>query len=134
MPLIKVVRFAAASSQSFDDFFENRGLFYSNQKIKLYFVDFEWDEEKNKENIRRHGFDFADAWEIFEAPMRMALDLRENYGEDRWNGIGFLGNRIVVVIYTYRGEDTIRIISLRKALKHERKKFEDAIENRLGEN
>ena len=97
-------------------------------------MNFEWDEEKNKENIRRHGFDFADAWEIFEAPMRTALDRREDYGEDRWNGIGFLGNRIVVVIFTYRGEDAIRIISLRKALKHERKKFEEAIGNRLGEN
>lgn len=96
-------------------------------------MNFEWDEEKNEENIRKHGFDFADAWEIFEAPMRAALDLREDYGEDRWNGIGFLGNRIVVVIFTYRNEDTIRIISLRKALKHERKKFKDAIENRLGE-
>ena len=97
-------------------------------------MDFEWNEEKNKENIRRHGFDFADAWEIFEAPMRMALDLRENYGEDRWKGIGFLGNRIVVVIFTYRSKDCVRIISLRKALKYERKKFEEAIRNRLGEN
>ncbi len=97
-------------------------------------MNFEWDEEKNKGNIRRHGFDFADAWEIFEAPMRMALDLREDYAEDRWNGIGFLGNRIVVVIFTYRNENTIRIISLRKALKNERKKFEEAVENRLGEN
>ncbi len=66
--------------------------------------------------------------------MRTALDLREDYGEDRWNGIGFLGNRIVVVIFTYRGEDTVRIISLRKALKYECKKFEDAVKNRLGEN
>jgi uncharacterized DUF497 family protein len=97
-------------------------------------VDFEWDEEKNKGNIRKRGFDFADAWEIFEAPMQTALDLREDYGEERWKGIGFLGNRIVVVIFTYRGEDRIRIISLRKALKHERKKFEEAIRNRLGEN
>ena len=97
-------------------------------------MDFEWDEEKNRGNIRKCGFDFADAWEIFEAPMRTALDLREDYGEVRWKGIGFLGNRIVVVIFTYRSEDTIRIISLRKALKHERKKFEEAIRNRLGEN
>lgn len=97
-------------------------------------MNFEWDEEKNKENTRRHGFDFADAWEIFEAPMRTALDLKADYGEDRWNGIGFLGNRIVVVIFTYRSENTIRIISLRKALKYERKKFKEAIENGLGEN
>ncbi|MBA3632592.1 MAG: BrnT family toxin [Acidobacteria bacterium] len=97
-------------------------------------MDFEWDEEKNRGNIRKRGFDFADAWEIFEAPMRTALDLREDYGEVRWKGIGFLGNRIVVVIFTYRSENIIRIISLRKALKHERKKFEEAIRNRLGEN
>lgn len=97
-------------------------------------MDFDWDEEKNKENIRKHGFDFSDAWEIFEAPMRTALDLREDYGEDRWNGIGFLGNRIVIVTFSYRNEDTIRIISLRKALRYERKKFEEAIKNRLGEN
>ena len=112
----------------------NCGLFYSERETKLYFVNFEWDEEKNNENIRKHGFDFADAWEIFEAPMRTALDLREDYGEERLRGIGFLGNRIVVVIFTYRNEDTIRLISLRKALKHERKKFEDALRNRLGEN
>lgn len=93
---------------------------------------FEWDEEKNQENIRKHGFDFADAWEIFEAPMRAALDTREAYGEDRWHGIGLLGNRIVVVVFTERSEDTIRIISLRKALKHERTRFEEALRDRLG--
>jgi uncharacterized protein len=95
-------------------------------------VDFEWDEEKNEENIRKHGFDFADAWEIFESPMRVALDAKEDYGEDRLNRIGLLGNRIVVVVFTERGEDIIRIISLRKALKHERKKFEEALGDRLG--
>jgi uncharacterized protein len=95
-------------------------------------VNFEWDEDKNQENIRKHGFDFADAWEIFEAPMRTALDTRKEYGEARWNGIGLLGNRIVVVVFTERVEDTIRIISLRKALKHERKKFEEALRDGLG--
>jgi uncharacterized DUF497 family protein len=95
-------------------------------------VNFEWDEDKNQENIRKHGFDFADAWEIFEAPMRTALDTRKDYDEDRWNGIGLLGNRIVVVVFTERDEDTIRIISLRKALKHERKKFEAALRDGLG--
>lgn len=58
---------------------------------------FEWDEQKNKINIRKHGFDFADAWEIFEAPMLTALDTGEDYNEDRWIGIGFLKERIVVI-------------------------------------
>lgn len=95
-------------------------------------MDFEWDEDKNQENIRKHGFDFGDAWEIFEAPLLEDLDTRTDYGEGRWTGIGLLGNRTVVVTFTQRGTDTIRIISLRKALKHERKKFEEAVNYKLG--
>jgi uncharacterized DUF497 family protein len=70
--------------------------------------------------------------EIFDAPMQTALDTSEDYGEDRWMGIGFLGNRIVVVVFTERGEEIIRIIPLRKALKHEQEKFEQGLRNRLG--
>lgn len=95
-------------------------------------MEFEWDEEKNQENIRKHGFDFAHAGAIFEAPMLAALDTTTDYGEHRWTAIGFLGNRIVVVVFTERGEDVTRIISLRKALKNERRKFEDVLRNRLG--
>jgi hypothetical protein len=95
-------------------------------------VYFEWDEKKNKENIRKHGLDFADAWEIFETPILEDLDTKEDYGEDRCIGIGFLRERIVVVLFTEHSEDTIRIISLRKALKHERIRFEEALRNQLG--
>jgi uncharacterized DUF497 family protein len=90
-------------------------------------VDFEWDEDKNQENIRKHGFDFGDAREIFEAPLVIDLDLRTDYGEDRWSVIGLLGSRTVVVTFTLRSAQTIRIISLRKASKHERKTFEEEI-------
>jgi hypothetical protein len=96
---------------------------------------FEWDENKRKENIRKHGFDFADAWKIFTAPMLTEIDKREDYGEDRWIGIGMLDARIVVVVFNEREDDEeeiIRIISLRKALNHERTKFEQAIRDRLG--
>jgi hypothetical protein len=61
------------------------------------------------------------------------LDTKEDYGEDRFIGIGFLKNFVVVVVYTELEEETIRIISLRKALKHERKQFEETLRNRLGE-
>ena len=88
---------------------------------------FEWDEDKNQENIRKHDFDFGDAWEIFEGPLVIDLDLRTDYGEDRWSVIGLLGSRTVVVTFTLRGAQTIRIISLRKALRHEREKFEEEI-------
>lgn len=93
---------------------------------------FEWDEQKNRANIRKHGFDFADAREIFQAPMLVALDAGGDYDENRYVGVGFLKEHVVVVVFTERNSDTVRIISLRKALKHERLKFEEAVRNGLG--
>jgi len=94
-------------------------------------VDFEWDDDKNRENIRKHGLDFADAHQIFDAPMLSGIDKRADYGEERFTGIGFLRNIIVVIVFTEPREDTIRIISLRKALKYERESFQRAIRNKL---
>jgi uncharacterized DUF497 family protein len=74
-------------------------------------VDFEWDEEKRRENIEKHGLDFVDACEIFDAPMLTVSDTREDYGEDRWIGVGFLRNFVAVVVHTVRVAETIRIIS-----------------------
>ena len=42
----------------------------------------EWDERKNQANIQKHGLDFADAGKIFSMPMLVALDDREDYGEE----------------------------------------------------
>jgi uncharacterized DUF497 family protein len=94
-------------------------------------VNFEWDEQKNAANIHKHGFDFTDAWEIFESPMLTAPDTREDYGEERWIGIGFLRERVVVIVFSERSDEVIRVISLRKALKHERIRFEEAIRDQL---
>lgn len=63
-------------------------------------VRFEWDESKNVTNIRKHGLDFADAHEVFEAPMLVKLDTREEHREDRWIGLGNLRGIVVVVVYT----------------------------------
>ena len=95
-------------------------------------MNFEWDERKNASNLAKHGFDFADAPGIFDLPMVVDLDVRETYGEYRWVGIGLLNGRVVVIVYTEPSEQIIRIISLRKALSHERKRYEQYIENRLG--
>ena len=93
---------------------------------------FEWDEAKRKANLRKHGLDFRDAWKIFETPMLTALDDREDYGEDRWIGLGMLNNRVVVVIFTERGEDTIRIISMMKAVSDEKRRYEQLLRDQLG--
>lgn len=93
---------------------------------------FEWDERKNQSNLAKHGFDFADAFRIFNLPMIVEFDEREDYGEDRYIGIGLLNGRVVVVVYTEPDEETVRIISLRKALSHERRYYEQYLKNRLG--
>jgi len=95
-------------------------------------MQFEWDERKRKTNIRKHGFDFRDAVKIFNFPMLVASDDRFDYGEDRWVGVGMLEGRTVVVIFTERGVDTIRIISMMKALTYERIRYEQYLGNRLG--
>jgi uncharacterized DUF497 family protein len=95
-------------------------------------MEFEWDEQKNRVNIQKHGLDFADAADLFASPMLISLDEREEYDEDRWIGLGMLKTRVIVVVYTERDEDTIRIISLRKALRHERERYEQALRDGLG--
>jgi uncharacterized protein len=91
-------------------------------------MNFEWDEQKNKENIRRRSLDFVDASEIFNHPMLVQLDTRYDYGEDRWIGIGVTHGRVVVIVFTEKDDgETIRIISMRKALKHEQNRYEENI-------
>ncbi|MBM0741430.1 BrnT family toxin [Phormidium sp. CLA17] len=87
-------------------------------------MQFEWDEAKNLENILKHEIDFADVTTMFDSSMLIEPDDRFDYGKDRWFGIGFLGNGIAVVIWTERQGDVIRIISARRANRHERHKFE----------
>lgn len=93
---------------------------------------FEWDDRKNQSNLAKHGFDFADAFRIFNLPMVVELDEREDYGEDRCIGIGLLDGRVVVVVYTEPDRETVRIISLRKSLSYERRRYEQYLKNRLG--
>lgn len=83
-----------------------------------------WDKAKNEANIRKHGIDFSDVPKIFERPVVRNLDSRHDYGEDRWIAIGLLTiHLIVVVVYVEKTEDTIRIISARKANRHEEKNY-----------
>ena len=94
-------------------------------------VKFEWDENKNETNIEKHGLDFEDASEVFDIPMLIALDRRQDYGGDRWIGLGLLEHLVVVVVCTYRDSDIVRIISMRKALQHERFQYEEFLRNQL---
>jgi uncharacterized DUF497 family protein len=95
-------------------------------------MEFEWDEVKRRDNLRKHNLDFLDAPTLFSGPMLVRLDTREDYGEPRWIGIGILQSICVVVAFTEQSDgELIRIISMRKALNHERKAFEKTIKDRL---
>jgi len=94
----------------------------------------EWDEPKNRANIRKHGFDFADAEEMFRSALLVRPDAAEDYGEERWIGIGMIRGRVAFVAFAERPQDTIRIISLRKADHEEREQYEKAIQDGLEAN
>ena len=85
-------------------------------------MEFEWDENKNKSNIEKHGIDFNDAKEIFNDKNRTnSEDNRQDYGEKRWVSIGKMYKAIIVVVFTIR--NATRIISARMANKKEREKY-----------
>jgi uncharacterized protein len=95
-------------------------------------VKFEWDDSKNEAHIRKHGFDFADAERVINgaSPFFARLDARHDYGEERWQGIGMLdGVIVVVIVFTERNNDCVRLISMRKATKDERRQYETRIKN-----
>ena len=64
--------------------------------------------------------------------MSVNLDDREDYGEVRWIGIGLFELRVVVLVFAEVDEETIRIISFRKAIKDERKRFEYYYKSEFG--
>jgi len=87
---------------------------------------FNWDEAKRHENIAKHGIDFVDVPEMFDRPMLIRLDTRYDYGEDRWIGMGLFRSMVAVVIYVeWEDEKTIRIISARKATRHENRDYHE---------
>ena len=79
---------------------------------------FVWDEAKRRLSLRKHGIDFADAGKIFRGVTFTAEDTRKDYGEQRFLTLGLLEDQVVSVAHTEQGEE-IRIISIRKATKHE---------------
>lgn len=86
------------------------------------FLEYEWDEAKNSVNLVEHRIDFALVqgfdWDIAQ----IEVDFREDYGELREIAISFIGHALYVLVYAERNK-TIRVISLRKANKKERRNF-----------
>lgn len=83
---------------------------------------FEWDEKKREANVRLHGFDFRDAYLVFENFTYTEVDDRFDYDETRYYTIGIL-NGVAVVISHTETPTVIRAISFRKAEKYEEKHY-----------
>ena len=86
-------------------------------------MDYEWDADKEAKNYGIHGVHFADAVGVFEDE-RALTEPDTTTSEERFKtlGIDFLG-RLLVVVYTYRGEN-IRLIHARKATARHRAIYE----------
>jgi uncharacterized DUF497 family protein len=85
-------------------------------------MDFEWDEAKRQANILKHGVDFVDAIEMFGSHFIETEDIRREYGERWYRAVGQLGDQIIQVAYTWRGERR-RIISARTAGRNDRRTY-----------
>lgn len=80
---------------------------------------YEWDRAKAASNLRKHGIHFADAVAVFADESALTLD-DPNPDEERYVTLGMDAfARVLVVVYTWRGEDTVRLISARRATRNE---------------
>jgi uncharacterized DUF497 family protein len=87
-------------------------------------VQYEWDDDKAAENLRKHGVDFADAIGALEDQNRVEeIDDRFVYDEERVQVVGMAHGKVLFVVVTLPGEDTCRIISARKATRHEQDRY-----------
>jgi uncharacterized DUF497 family protein len=86
---------------------------------------FEWDETKNQANIRKHGVNFRDAAYVFSDPYALNIpDDEHSEDEERWIILGRdLNQKILLVVHTPRGADSIRLISARNATPAEKSTY-----------
>ena len=91
---------------------------------------YEWDEEKNRSNVAKHGIGFDGAARIFDGPTVDWIDDRLDYGEERTISLGMIeGVAVLVVLHTDR-DNAMRLISARPATRSERTRYEEAIQKR----
>ncbi|MGE5564649.1 MAG: BrnT family toxin [Parcubacteria group bacterium] len=78
--------------------------------------------EKRARTLAERGLDFADAGKVFESVQYTMADQRRDYGEARYQTVGYLDETMVMVVWTPRGDDR-HVISMRKCNERERERF-----------
>lgn len=87
----------------------------------------EWDDDKRAATLAARGLDFVRAGEVFAGRHFTAQDMRADYPEARFITVGLLDGRMVVLVWTPRGEAR-RIISMRKANEREQARYGDRLD------
>ena len=94
-------------------------------------IRFEWDIAKERTNRRKHGISFEIARHVFEDPDALVEQDRIESGELRWQAIGMIGGALLLLVahtVAFGGDEadeTIRIISARRASRRERRRYEE---------
>lgn len=85
--------------------------------------EFEWDDDKAESNLVKHGVSFEAGQRVFDDAFSLGLPDNGNIGDEvRYVMIGMVNGILLTVVYTERGERT-RIISARKATRHEQREY-----------
>ncbi len=90
-------------------------------------MEIEYDDRKRALTLEHRGLDFADAALVFEGDSFTVEDDRQDYGEQRYQTVGPLGGRIVMVVWTPR-RDARRVISMRECNAKEREAYAGALD------
>lgn len=91
-------------------------------------VRFDWDPQKARSNLAKHGVSFELAERVWDDPLHVIVPDRIEDGELRWHAIGMVeAVLLLIVVHTYRGdeEQSVRIIGARKATRSERRRYEE---------
>ncbi|MBK7540581.1 MAG: BrnT family toxin [Candidatus Competibacteraceae bacterium] len=85
-------------------------------------MDFIWDTAKRQINLKKHRLDFADAERVCSGETFTFEDDRFAYGQQRFISMGLLRGDVIIIVHA-ETEETIRIISMRRAEKHEQRLY-----------
>ncbi len=88
---------------------------------------YEWDEAKRIANMVKHGLDFEAARRFDWSTALQSVDAKRDYGEIRWKSLGWIDNRLHMLVFTNRGNH-IHLISPRKANTREQAFYETQID------
>ncbi|WP_293682873.1 BrnT family toxin [uncultured Phenylobacterium sp.] len=86
-----------------------------------------YDPDKRAKTLAERNLDFEDAIRVFAGPILEKPDNRHEYGEPRWQTVGLLNERMVMVVWTPRGVDDRHVFSMRKCNDREQERWREQL-------